>query len=70
MAKITVLKGKAKKVNSKLVNDVKEYLKKSNGELTVKYLQGSIEPTLQDGILTGGHFKVKSLLSVCGIEIQ
>lgn len=70
MAKITVLKGKAKKVNLKLVNEVKEHLKKSNGDLTIKFMQGKIEPCLNDGILSGGHFKLKSLLSVCGIEIE
>lgn len=70
MAKINIIKGKAKNVDMTLVKEIKEFISDNDNELSVKFMQGSVNPTFTEGVLSGGHFKVKSLLDVCGVKID
>lgn len=66
--KSEVNKMRVKKTSgSKVGNEILSYIKENRGDLTTQVTHGSVEVGILDGILTGGHFKLRSACKQAGL---
>jgi hypothetical protein len=67
--KSEVNKMRVKKTSgSKVGNEILSYIKENRGDLTTQVTHGSVEVGILDGILTGGHFKLRSAMKQAGLS--
>jgi hypothetical protein len=53
---------------SNVGNDVLNYIKENRSDLTTQVRHGSVEVGILDGVLTGGHFKLRSAMKQAGLN--
>ncbi len=53
---------------SKVGNDILMYIKENRNDLTTQVTHGSVDVEVIDGILTGGHFKLRSACKQAGLS--
>ena len=61
MARVKKTKGK------KIGNDILSFIIDNRNDLTTDVKHGSVSVSIVDGILTGGHFKLRSAMKQAGL---
>ena len=54
---------------TKVGNDILSYIKENKEGLTTQVRHGSVEVEVLNGILTGGHFKLRSAMKQAGLSM-
>jgi hypothetical protein len=59
-------KGKGEKIGSEVMNFIIE----NRDDVPVNITHGSVSCNIEDGVLTGGHFKIRSAFKQAGLSEQ